>query len=57
MLKKIGVGVVAFTPLLALADVDVSAITSLIPDVTSVGLAVFGLLVVIKGIKLLRHVL
>ena len=39
------------------AAVDVTPITAILPDVAAVGVAVFGVLVAIKGIKLIRRAL
>lgn len=39
------------------AAVDVTAITGLGTDVAAVGAAVFGILVAVKGIKLIRRAL
>ena len=60
-LKKIG-GVVVATAagLFATASnaaVDTAAITDVATDVTSVGTAVFGILVLVVGIKLVRKAL
>lgn len=44
-------------PLSAFAAVDVAAITGLATDVAAVGAAVFGILVAVKGIKLIRRAL
>jgi hypothetical protein len=57
LLQKAGLAVVAFTPMWAFADVDVDVITDLATDVATVGAAVFGILVAIKGIKLIRRCL
>lgn len=42
---------------LSQAAVDVTAITGLGTDVAAVGAAVFGILVAVKGIKLIRRAL
>ena len=41
----------------AMAAVDVSPITDIVTDIGLVGAAVFGVLVAVKGIKLLRRAL
>jgi hypothetical protein len=57
LMHKAGLALVGFTPMLALAEVDVSDITGLATDVAAVGAAVLGILVAIKGIKLIRRCL
>lgn len=41
----------------AMAAVNVDAITGMSADVSSVGLAVFGILVAVKAVKMLRRAL
>jgi hypothetical protein len=57
LLQKAGLAVVTLTPMAASAAVDVSDITDLAVDVGLVGAAVLGILVAIKGIKLIRRCL
>jgi hypothetical protein len=55
--NKVGLAVAGFSPAFAFAAIDVSDITGLATDVATVGAAVLGILVAIKGIKLIRRCL
>lgn len=57
MFKKISVALMGFSPLLAMAAVDVTAITAVLPDIAIVGTAVFGVYVAIKATKFVRRAL
>jgi hypothetical protein len=57
LLQRMAVGFMACVPALAFAAIDVSDITGLATDVAAVGAAVLGILVAIKGIKLIRRCL
>lgn len=48
---------VLFAPFSAMAAVDTTAITDTVTDVAAVGTAVFGVLVAVKAIKLVRRAL
>jgi hypothetical protein len=54
---KAGLALLGLSPMAAFATVDVSDITGLATDVAAVGAAVLGILVAIKGIKLIRRCL
>lgn len=55
--NQLAVAALALAPLSAFAAVDLTAITGITADVTAVGVAILGILLVIKGIKLMRRAL
>ena len=58
LLKAIAYGTaLAAAPMSAFAAVDVTPITAILPDVAAVGVAIFGVLVAIRSIKLVRRAL
>jgi hypothetical protein len=56
-LQKWGYGLVAMAPVSAFAAVDVSDITNLATDIGTIGVAILGIYIAIKGIKLIRRAL
>jgi hypothetical protein len=57
MFKKLGLGLLAVSPALSFAAMDVTAVTGAAVDIAAVGAAVFAVMVGIKLVKWVRRAL